>query len=422
VPVPKRFIVGREAELQIFDRMLGPQPEYGVLSIYGPGGIGKTEVRRKMEDHAVSKGIPFASIDGDSQTLTYDMLLYRIMEGIVGSSGGRPAEREFKRFRDEYEGYLTVENVLQQSGGLNSVFGALAEVKDPVGLAKVLGGLGEAAVARNQELFRNRFSLKGYLDRIDTDLTSCLSAALDAVQSRVKRALVVFLDTYEQIEPTLGLDAKICKILVPRLSDGVRVVALGRNALSDVSMDWTDLGDTLKEHTLPPLTLDDTKAYLSHYGLVDDQAQKHIFRLTQGYPLLLFLMRRFAERTGGWNAVGTIEEGAGLDYVTSALIDRLLREDLAPSVQDFLKRGVVVSWFDPGLVSVILDVDDTNARLTFERLRRHSFVEQNGGQRLCIKEPIRSLLQKRLRDDDLLTYTELNRKVDEYLKARSALP
>lgn len=43
MPPPKQFIVGRQAEIERFDRLVAGREKHWLLNIYGPGGIGKVE-------------------------------------------------------------------------------------------------------------------------------------------------------------------------------------------------------------------------------------------------------------------------------------------------------------------------------------------------------------------------------------------
>ena len=63
MPTPE-FVVGRQAEVALFDDLLAGRTPYRLLEIYGPGGIGKTVVGSKLLGHAQACGIPMARVDG----------------------------------------------------------------------------------------------------------------------------------------------------------------------------------------------------------------------------------------------------------------------------------------------------------------------------------------------------------------------
>ena len=58
MPEPKLFIVGRTKEIENFSALLNGRTRYGMLNIYGPGGIGKTIVGLKMQEFASNGKIP----------------------------------------------------------------------------------------------------------------------------------------------------------------------------------------------------------------------------------------------------------------------------------------------------------------------------------------------------------------------------
>ena len=74
----KVYTVGRQAEVRLFEKLVSGDEPLPVLNIYGPGGIGKTIVGRKMREFATGRETPLAFIDGDRQELTP----YRILRQI----------------------------------------------------------------------------------------------------------------------------------------------------------------------------------------------------------------------------------------------------------------------------------------------------------------------------------------------------
>ena len=60
----QRF-VGREAELTLFrSALLAHEPPFGVLQLYGPGGIGKTALLAEYARLATEAGVPVLRLDG----------------------------------------------------------------------------------------------------------------------------------------------------------------------------------------------------------------------------------------------------------------------------------------------------------------------------------------------------------------------
>ena len=61
MPTPE-FVVGRQAEVALFDDLLAGRTAYRLLEIYGPGGIGKTVVGGKLLGHAQALGLSLIHI------------------------------------------------------------------------------------------------------------------------------------------------------------------------------------------------------------------------------------------------------------------------------------------------------------------------------------------------------------------------
>jgi len=79
MPETQPFIVGRQAEVELFDDLVAGRTDYWLLNIYGPGGIGKTVVCDKLATYAQSQGMPVSKVDGIRPDLTPDRILSEIM-------------------------------------------------------------------------------------------------------------------------------------------------------------------------------------------------------------------------------------------------------------------------------------------------------------------------------------------------------
>jgi hypothetical protein len=384
------FIVGRESEIERFDSLVNGRVPYWMLNIYGPGGIGKTVVGQKMTAHAQKRGLALASVDGIQPDLTPDRILRAIGEAFAKYPQLAGAFRDFERAFEEYQ---VVQEVLQRGGGLQAMFDAVGTAKDPAGLARVLSGLGKAVPEAIKRTVSNRFALERYLRGVEKTLTQDLCDGLGAALEQAGHPLTLLIDTYEELE---SLDDWICRTFVPSLPKGVRLVVLGRNALTKVNFDWGEHGPALHVMELPELPEADAKAYLVHHGLRDSAALDDVFRFTGGYPLLLVLVVHLAREADGWKHIGTLESAADRDRVATQLLERILREERAREVRDFLEKGVVARWFDPEVVSVVLNTSPQEGRSIYDKLQRHSFVERHP-YGLKFHDKIRELLLERLR-------------------------
>ena len=140
MPEPNNFIVGRAGEVEQFSKLVKGGTKHWLLNIYGPGGIGKTVVGSKMQEYAQSASIPFAFIDGIQPDLTPDRILYAIKDGLARTERLANGFQEFDR---QFEEYLIIQEVLQRGGGMQSMFDAVGNVKDPTGFTQVVTGVGK---------------------------------------------------------------------------------------------------------------------------------------------------------------------------------------------------------------------------------------------------------------------------------------
>ena len=414
---PKPFIVGRQSEVKHFDQLVTGQTPYRFLNIYGPGGIGKTVVGQKLATHAQQKGVRLAAVDGIRPDLTPDRILYLFKEGLTQGLRGEALADAFKDFDRQFRDYLTINQVLQQGGGVNALFDVVGSVKDPVGLAAILGGLGTAANEAVQRTVRNRFALERYLRGVERTLTGGFMSGLEDGLAKIQQPVALLFDTYEEME---GLDDWVCRTFAPNLPEGVRLVILGRNQLFKVNFDWNDHEDMLHTMPLPELGEIDAKAYLRHFGLTDAVTLDKVYQFTGGYPLLLVLVRHLAREAGGWERIGALEASADRDRVATQLLGRILREESVAEVRAFLEKGVIARWFDPEIVSVILETNIDDARRIYDKLQRHSFVERHP-YGLKFHDKVRELLLERLRFTSESEYNRLTKRLMAYYARKAGI-
>ena len=68
------------------------------------------------------------------------------------------------------------------------------------------------------------------------------------------------------------------------------------------------------------------------------------------------LVKLLAQEVGGWENVDILEGGRDRDFIATQLLERILREERVQELRAFLEKGAVAPWFDPGVISVLLDV------------------------------------------------------------------
>ena len=414
MPEPKPFVVGRTKEVEKFSALLRGNARYGLLNIYGPGGIGKTVVGQKMHEFAKKNDIPFALIKGDRPDLTPDRILYAVKEELAQTKGLSSSFNDFER---EYTDYLVVQDVLQRGGGIQTLFDAIGNVKDPIGFGQIIQTLGKGINDGVQRNLSNRFALERYLRGVEKTLAARLADNLREGLEKSDRTAALLFDTYEEME---GLDDWVCQVLVPILPDRLKIVVLGRNALPKVNFDWSEFNEKLFDMELEELPEADAKAYLVHFGLRTSSTLDQVYQFTGGYPLLLVLVRYLAHEAGGWDKIGVLDNLSNRDQIATQLLQRILREERVVEVQAFLEKGVIARWFNPEIIGLLLEMNLEDARKIYDKLSRHSFVEHHE-YGLKFHDKIRELLLERLKFTSKTEYEKLTQKLTDYYREKAGL-
>jgi hypothetical protein len=116
-----QFIVGRQQEIHQFNSLLDGQTPFWVLNVYGPGGIGKSVLFKKLIPHARGRDVPVGVLDGSQPDLTPDRVLYGFRESLLEAPSGSRLEDAFRDFDNLFRDYLIVSQILERAGGLNAL-------------------------------------------------------------------------------------------------------------------------------------------------------------------------------------------------------------------------------------------------------------------------------------------------------------
>ncbi len=411
----EHYIVGRDAEVQLFRNLLDNQSNYRVLNIYGPGGIGKTVVCQKLLGGAQAHKIPTGVVDGGYPGLTPDRVLYSFYQTLSNSITARNLTDLFNDFDAQFNDYLMVNDVIERGGGIQALFEVFGNVKEPSGLVGILGELGEKVSEAAHRTLRNRFALDRYLRGAERSLTISFADGIKAVVDQTKLPVALLIDTYEQMEEKL--DPWVCRTLVPALPAGVLLVIFGRNQLHRINFDWRASGDIVLTQPLKELSEDESKTYLQHYGLQEPNTLQKVWEFTGGYPLLLILVRLLAEEAGGWDKINQLERSGDRDLIATQLLELILREERAREIRDLLEKAAIADWFNPETIQAIMDVNPEQSRILYDKLQRHSFVEPHP-YGLRLHDKIRDLLRSRLKFTSEAEYNRIHLKLEAHNAAK----
>jgi hypothetical protein len=397
----EKLIVGRTAEVSMFDRLIGGRDRQRLLNIYGPGGIGKSEVCRKLFTRARQDNVLVSAADV-SMHGGGPITMLRELASSVATPG---PDDVFGGLLERLDAYDAVGALIGGNGGLDAMFEVTGTPREPAALDAQLRGATATLPADVQQALRNRFGLDRYL-RTSEHLFTVMFGDL-AGEALDGRGGVLLLDTYEDAR---SLDKWVRTVLIPALPAEMKVVILGRNVLARQNIDWADHGEAIITWALPELAEAEARAYLSHYGLTDPATQSQVYQVTGGYPLLLVLVRQLAEESGSWAALDGMERSADRDLIASQLLERILREERVREVRDVLEKCAIASWINPEIIKALLNVSEGEARALFEKVRGHSFMERHP-EGLRLHEKIRTLLTERLRFTSQDEYDRLEEKL-----------
>ena len=409
------YYVGRHEEVELFGSVVRGDTPHSILNIYGPGGIGKTAVCEMIEAWCSNNKVPYAKInDDDSATEPSDKILHRLRDGCVESGGYRRCFQEFDR---RFYEHLRVTDVIKRGGGIRALFDAAGKVVDPFLVRQLLTPFG-IAIEGITAYFDNRDTLVRYVSGTERWLTEGLAVGLDSLAKRKHPAIVLLIDGYEMM---LVHDPWVCNTLVQYIPDAVKLVILGRDKLTNINPDWRDHAlSGIHFYELGELGENDAKTYLKHHDLQDEISLDRVYGFTGGYPLCLALAVQLKTELGGWEQVDGFRSGTSKDWVAQQLLERILKQPRTAEVQEFLEKGVVARWFDPGAISHILGVSSVQAQGIYHKMEKFSFVRKHP-YGLQFHDRVRELLEERLKFMDGGEYRRLALTWAEYLAARAGV-
>jgi hypothetical protein len=218
---------------------------------------------------------------------------------------------------------------------------------------------------------------------------------------------VLLLDTYETL---ISLDSWLRESLLPQLPDRWLVVIAGRNPPApawSTDLDWGEFTHIIPLRNLRP---EETQTFLATRG-VPEQQHAELLAVTHGHPLALCLVADALTQGGHGVEINLRNE----PDIVRTLLERFLSE--IPSAKHRLALEVcVMAWATTEtLLAYLLGEED--AYITFEWLRRLSFIEQ-GPQGLFPHDLAREVLDVDFRWRNSDAHRELYRQLVAHLYQR----
>lgn len=415
MPAPRRYIVGRDDQIIIARKFVQSDTGEFILNIYGPGGIGKTEVCALLAKFFKAQHWVHSLIQLDGADLTFDRVLYMIRTDLFARDNVPPKlSKFFTEFDRRVSEYLIIKEVIGKEGGIGSLFDSLGDVV-PDALTKAVASVGKLVADEIRLHFRNRYALQKYLNGAERWITEAFIEGISQVRTHIRRPIILIFDTYEK---ATHLDEWMNNIFVRLLPDGLFMIICGRDRLQNVGFHWMTYSQQIWSHELVELNREAVLEFYRHYGLHDLSLLEETYHFTGGYPLCMTLAVDLA-RESGWHRIAGFQKQVDRYEVARQLLGQLLQQEGVAEVRQFLEQGVVTLWFDIEAIAYLLDVPSAQAEDIFHRISRFSFTSKTDFG-LKFHDRVREILLERLIYTDRDLYEHLLRKWREYYKTKVA--
>jgi tetratricopeptide (TPR) repeat protein len=400
------------------------------VAVYtGPGGIGKSTIRKAIESELLIPGmIPYAIVDYelDSSLRSCEKTFCSI-------------RRQLGRFGLRFPTFDLIwarhwEETTQQRVTKNNFPTELSDAAEVVAIVPLLGSLPTALVALGR-LSRSaahwvsvRFSKTGpdqllkmnagdlqraMPEAIARDLEEMMEEKRYRGQDGTSRITVIF-DAYERLEEN-GVDDWFVREFC-RQAGSVLKVVFGRRML-----DWEAShplwGQFIEHHpALPNLEPSYAAEYLMYRSVDNADLRRYLIELTDGFPYYLDLaadlchkVEKEAGREPAMQDFLALEQSSNLG---EALLRRLLRE-----LPDYEYGAVLVAsvprWFNKAILEHLL-ADPASVPKVYDTLIRYSFCENVPSIKnaFTIRKEARRLLRSQAQD--MSHWIEWNTKLRDY--------
>ena len=425
------WYVDREEALDYFARQLQWKASIvsNVVVYHGPGGIGKSTIRKMAENHLLKPAqVPYVVIDYEPD----------------GSP--RSCERTFSHMRRQL-GRLSLkfpafdlvwarhwEQTTQQRVSRVSFPSELEDAADIISLIPLLGNIPQAitAIAKlsqsTAQWISERFDRGGIAQLKQMDALELLHIMPEAIARDLEEMMehedhrgrdgdsriTVIFDGFERLGEH-GIDDWFVREFC-RNTGSVLKVILGREAL-----DWEchdqSWGCYIEHYpALGNLRPCDSAEYLARRDIDNPDLRHYLIELTNGYPyhlrLAADLCQQIEERTGREPTVTDFASAEQTSDLGEALLSSLLRQ-LRGDERDAATLSAIPRWFTQDMFEILLAEPASASRL-FDLLIRFSFCEKMLGmdRAYMIRKEARQLLRHQARESShWLTW---NKRLHDY--------
>ncbi len=371
-----RFI-NREHEIAYFEGLLNAtKPDKNIVSVLGPGGMGKTSLLVCYKALCEDRGIPVVLADLRDESANSIVGLQHFIRQSLGSYEGH--------YFDLYDLKLTE-------------------------YQKVLSFL-LASRASESEASAEQRDGNSLLLIASKELDLAFAGALNSLAQSMSR-LVIELDTYEMADAK-RVDLWLRNELLTKLTEYVVLVIAGRAPLDHEWMSqWGELIQTI---ILSPFTFTDWFSYAHAFGLqLPDKDMRFLHQFTGGTPLFAAFVVDLLRH----GDITPEQIPFQLGKSVSDVVARLLRH-LDQTTIGGLECIAVTGTASIDLIGSLLGIDWNSASEILNRLKTLSFIRQGITGEFTIHDAVRYFLVQELQLHSPNRYIDLHRRSFEYYNAR----
>lgn len=302
------------------------------------------------------------------------------------------------------------------------------DVKGPLGLSiEVLSQASLADAAQDPTLTRICEDLREYKRRslqlnfaaqesVERDASSLLYGSLQWMQDQ-RRALVLALDTFEQVESAGAAGLSSIKSWINDLAEYTHAPTIRLLVVSRSNPLETNAAEILAPHTTPTvrqladLAPGPAVTFLTEGDRIPDATAETLVKGLGGNPLVLRLVRDLATQRGGAKSLDDIvdevrDRGVVGELVQGVLYDRFLKHIDDKRARTYAHPGLVLPEITVELIRAVLapingqpDLDEASAQEIFDALASASWLVRRDGEVLRQRPDVRRLLLKLMEAD-----------------------